>query len=106
MKKTDLNHTEIREGLRKAGYFVWDTHELGRGFPDLLVVSKAGVIVLLEVKSPRGKMTPDEQRFYSCFPGHLAVVQSLEEALEYLNKLDYAIQNLQNVHTELTEVGA
>ena len=60
--KTDTAHAEIRDGLRDAGYLVWDCHNYGSGFPDLLVLSR-GEFVLLEIKSKYGKLKPKEEHF-------------------------------------------
>jgi hypothetical protein len=84
-KRTDLLHAEIRDGLRQAGYWVWDTHELGDGFPDLMVIDSVG-IALLEVKSKNGRLTPAEERFWNTCPlwERLAIVRSLEQAFDTL----------------------
>lgn len=57
--------------LRALGYRVWD-HEQGyrkdgstrvtKGFPDLIVAGH-GRIVAAEIKSARGKLTPEQQEF-------------------------------------------
>ena len=47
--RTDANHAEIREALRRDGWYVLDTSSLGGGFPDL-VAAKGGSVHLIEVK--------------------------------------------------------
>jgi Holliday junction resolvase len=54
--KVDSTHASIRDGLRKAGFSVFDTSKLGAGFVDL-VVGKWGQTYLVEVKTPRGRKT-------------------------------------------------
>ena len=39
-KRTDANHADIRDGLRKAGYVVIDTSYIGNGYP--VMVRKKG----------------------------------------------------------------
>jgi hypothetical protein len=63
--RTDANHAEIREGLRQCGRRVFDTSRLGQGFPDLLVLTASGRLVLLEVKMPGKGLTPDELQFFA-----------------------------------------
>ena len=83
-RKVDRKHGEIRDAIRKAGFYVYDTHTLGCGFPDLLAVNKCGRVILFEVKSPGEKLTPAEDIFRVGYPAALFVVQTAEQALEYL----------------------
>lgn len=87
-KRTDANHAEIRDGLRKQ-YQVLDMHEVGRGFPDLLAVSRRRIIVLLEVKTVSGKLDDAEKVFHSTFTGPCRVVRSLEDALQVMAYYDH-----------------
>jgi len=97
-KRRDGNHALIRDGLRQLGYDVEDTADLGDGFPDLLVVTKQGFvlldkksygfIILLEVKMPGQKLTPKEAKFHARFPGPLYVVRSLEMAVETVQSVE------------------
>ena len=85
---TDRNHAEIRDQLRKLGVFVWDTHTLGNGFPDLLCVVRKEA-VLLEVKDPKKipskrRLTPQERDFFKAYPGPIFVVTTVEQALTAL----------------------
>lgn len=84
-KRTDLNHAEIRDGLRGCGFFVADTHEIGHGFPDLLATTRSGIVVLLEVKSKNGKLTKDEEDFKSRYPGPYGIVHDVPEAIWLLD---------------------
>ena len=83
-RRVDRNHAEIRDAIRKAGYYTFDTHALGCGFPDLLAVNKRGRVVLFEVKSPGEKLTTPEAIFRETYPGALFIVQTAEQALDYL----------------------
>ena len=78
--RTDLSHRAIRDALRRVGCSVWDTSQLGGGYPDLCVRTPDGFLVLIEVKSPRGRLTAAQERFRVYFPEtHLAI--TVEDAL-------------------------
>lgn len=79
--KIDTNQPAIVHGLRKAGLSVAITSSLGDGFPDL-VVGRAGVTYLLEVKHGKGDLTDDEREFSERWQGHYAIVRSVAEAYE------------------------
>jgi hypothetical protein len=90
-KRTDGNHAEIRDALRKCGYQVLDMHETGKGFPDLLVVSRRQTIVLLEVKTATGTLNEAEKEFHRDFRGPCRIVRSVDVALAtmaYYDRLD------------------
>lgn len=76
--RTDANQAEIVAALRKAGCQVESLAKLGRGVPDLLV-GRASRLWLLEVKTKRGDLTPDQRRWHALWPVH--VVRSPEDAL-------------------------
>ncbi|HUV67174.1 MAG TPA: hypothetical protein VMW24_25015 [Sedimentisphaerales bacterium] len=77
--KKDANHDEIAEVFRKLGWQWTDTYQLGMGFPDG-VISRPGMNILIEVKSEKGTLTPEEKRFQKRFVGPLYYVRSVEEA--------------------------
>jgi hypothetical protein len=81
-KRRDNNHNEIRDALTKAGFWNWDTADLGNGFPDVLAVRRNGSVILLENKMPGEKLTPAEQKFHDEYPGEIAIVYSAKEAIE------------------------
>lgn len=88
-RKVDTNHGEIRDILRDMGYKVFDTHELGGGFPDLCVLTRTGVIILLEVKTPGGRLTDDERQFIQEWKNApVFVVTSASEAIEKVRSAD------------------
>ncbi len=81
--KIDRNQPEIVAALRKAGALVYPMHQMGGGFPDLLVCFR-GVYRLLEVKDGalppyRRALTVDQVRFHSIWP--VTVVKDVDEAL-------------------------
>lgn len=66
-----------------------DTADLGRGFPDL-VVGVRGRNLLLEVKDGKKppsarRLTAPEQDFFDRWSGQVAVVNSLDEAIELVS---------------------
>lgn len=84
--KVDDNHGLVVRALRAAGWQVESLAPLGRGIPDLLV-AKAGLNMLLEVKDGRKPpsarvLTLAESRFFGRWPGAKAIVESPEEAIE------------------------
>jgi hypothetical protein len=91
-KRIDANQNSVVKALRDHGAFVRVVTQ-GDGIPDLLVAYK-GVTALLELKdgdkSPsHRKLTPAEQKFFNEWTGGiLAVVTSVEEALDVLHKID------------------
>lgn len=85
-KRTDTNHAEIRDGLRKAGYPVLDLSGAGHGVPDLSVLAAPGKVVFFEVKtSEKEKLTKAEAEWFKFAGSVSAVVWSLEQALRLLD---------------------
>jgi hypothetical protein len=79
-KRIDGNHAEIRDHLRAVGWWVFDAHDLGRGFPDL-VVARRGMIALVEVKDGKGKRLNDkQQRLMAECPGVVIKATSAKDA--------------------------
>ncbi len=89
--KVDRNQPEIVEALRKIGCRVQPLHMVGKGCPDLMV-SKAGRVVLMEVKDgskppSARKLTADEQAWHDLWSdvkaaGALVVVDSVQAAID------------------------
>lgn len=82
-RKTDANHSEIRQAMRDAGAEVHDLSGCGGGVSDTLVYTEATGLRLVEIKVKKGKLTPAQERFHARFP--VAIVRSAEEALALLN---------------------
>jgi len=83
--RVDNNHAEIRDAIRATGRYCFDCSAFGNGFPDLLCVNDYGQVVLLEVKTLRGKLTPAEIAFRDSYPGAWYLVRTAETAIDYLN---------------------
>jgi Holliday junction resolvase len=82
--KVDANQPAIVEALREAGYQVVDVHGVGFGFPDILAVTKSGINVLIEIKSPGGKLNQRELDFHQSFRGALGIAFSADEAISIM----------------------
>ena len=76
--KVDLNQRAVVKAFRDAGCCVLHLHTVGQGCPDLLVGRK-GTVWLVEVKGPKGKLTPDQEVFHAAWPVH--VVRSVDDVL-------------------------
>ena len=88
-KRVDLNHAEIRESLRSHGYTVFDTHDMGGGFPDLVVKSKTHINVLVEIKRAGEALTEKEVTFFNEWGfSPLEIFYSSEDALTKMKTWD------------------
>ena len=82
--KTDTNQREIVSALRGMGATVIDTSRMGQGYPDLTVGFQQRTF-LIEVKSDKGKLTPQQTRFMNRWNGRpVAVVRDVVEAYAVL----------------------
>ncbi len=85
-KRRDVNHAEIRDGLRRLGWSVYDAGSVGGDFPDL-VVGAAGVTVLLEVKAPRGRLSDGQSEFAAGWRGGPVIMaRTLDDAIRMINE--------------------
>lgn len=83
--RTDRNHAEVRDALRKVVHPVHDTSHIGGGFPDLMVRDRHGQVMFLEIKDgelppSHRRLTPKELEFQVLWLGSYRVVTSVEEA--------------------------
>lgn len=78
--KVDLNQPDIVNALRKVGVSVVSLASIGQGCPDLLA-AKGDKAWLIEVKGPKGKLTPDQERFILDWAGTVHMVRSVDDAL-------------------------
>jgi len=90
--RIDANQNAIVEALRECGATVRIISQ-GGGIPDLLV-GYNGYTILMELKDgskppSARKLTEDEQKFFDEWTGGmLAIVNSIEEALDILKRCD------------------
>ena len=89
IKRTDSNHAEIIKSLRSIpNLTVFSTHEVGKGFPDIVIGYK-GINYLIEIKdgkkSPsQRKLTDAEIEFHLKWKGQCAIIKNFDELLEIL----------------------
>lgn len=83
-KRTDANHSAIRDAMRKAGAEVEDLSGTGKGMPDTLVYTADGRLLLVEIKMPKGTLTAAQVRFHARFPVH--IVRTVEAAINLVTK--------------------
>lgn len=88
--KVDKNHLAIVQALRRCGWYVISLAPLGGGVPDILVVSKSdhSRVLLMEIKSPGGKLTDQEKLFFAAYPGRATIVYSPEGAVENMSMFE------------------
>lgn len=79
-RRVDGNQAAIVAALRAVGVWVWDTHELGLGYPDLTTWYR-GAFRLIEVKTATGRLTDWEKAFIVACPGEVHIVRSVDDAL-------------------------
>jgi hypothetical protein len=77
--RRDLLHRDVGKRFRAAGWFAFDVADRGDGFPDWLVCSPRGRVVLVEVKSVGGVLTDAEAKFSMEYPGELVTVRTLAD---------------------------
>jgi hypothetical protein len=82
-RRTDANHTEIRDAMRDAGAEVFDLSGCGKGAPDTLVFTPGVGLRLVEIKVRKGKTTPAQDKFHARFP--VEIVRTKEEAIALLS---------------------
>ena len=90
--RVDDNQKAIAEGLRAAGASVQFLHAVGKGCPDLLVGFKnknflfeVKNLAALRGKAQAGQLTAHEKIWHSAWRGQVAVVTTLQQALDVLN---------------------
>ncbi len=76
--KVDLNHTEIVNAFKRFGFSVADLSRVGGGVPDLMV-SRGGHTFLVEVKSKKGKLRPNQINWHRRWKGEIKVIRSVED---------------------------
>ena len=79
--KVDLNQRAVVKVIRQwPGATVVSSANLGAGFSDL---------ILLEVKGPKGKLTPQQIAFHAAWTGSpVVILRSEDDAIALMQKLD------------------
>jgi len=63
-----------------------DLHKVGNGCPDLLVAYR-GCNYLMEVKTPTGKLKPEQVDWHKNWRGQVATVCSIQQALAVIGAI-------------------
>lgn len=89
--KVDANQSEIVAALRAVGATVQPLHSVGKGCPDL-AVGYRGQTFLIEVKDgdkfpSERRLTPDQLEWHGGWKGHVAVAETVKEALTIIGAL-------------------
>lgn len=95
-KRIDANQPAVVNAFRSLGCHVALTHEVGKGFPDI-VVSWNGFTVLVEIKDgskppSKRKLTQQEAVFKGTFQGWYEVVESVEDTCKVFNRIRKRLQ--------------
>jgi hypothetical protein len=91
--KVDANQSEIVQAARDVGASVLILSSVGNGCPDLLI-GYDGINLLIEVKDgskppSARRLTPDQVTFFEQWEGQKCVVESADEMVDLLRRLDY-----------------
>ena len=86
--RKDENHDEIADVFRSLGWSVWDTSQLGHGFPDM-VVALGEVNILIEVKSNDAALRKSQDRFMLVWPGKTYTVRTPDDVRKIDNEIRY-----------------
>lgn len=81
-KQRDENELEIIAALEAIGCTVYSLDE-----PADLLVGRGATTLILEVKMPKGRPTPNQKKFAASWNGQYRIVTTPEEAIEYVQRL-------------------
>ena len=89
IRKTDRNHKQVIDDLRKEGMSVFSTHTIGKGFPDI-VVGHNGKNYLFEIKDgaktrSQTKLTESEREFHNQWKGQINIILNSNQAKQIIN---------------------
>lgn len=89
--RTDANQKTLTQTLRDLGARVFITSNIGQGFPDVIcaVGKHLKLIEFKDGSKPPSKrcLTADEEKFHEIWKGHVVIINSVNEAIEFVNKL-------------------
>ena len=85
--RIDANQPDIVAALEKVGCQVLHLHQVGGGCPDLLVKTRGGRLLLLEIKDgakPAGKrqLNLEQKRFHEDWFPCCRVIETVDDALK------------------------
>ncbi len=91
-KRIDTNQPQIAADLRKLGFLVHITSDLGRGFGDIVVGDPRTLTVyLFEIKNPKQqpckrKLRENQVKWHAGWRGQVDKIETFEEAVEIIKK--------------------
>ena len=86
-KKVDANHAYLRDSVfRKLCPIVRDTSKFGSGFPDLLIKTRRGTVLGVEIKETGGCLNANELSFRQDFPTFYRVCFDEQDAIRISNE--------------------
>jgi hypothetical protein len=80
-KRVDANHGDVIDALRRCGWFCHDSSGAGNGFPDI-TAARGARLELIEVKGPKGTLTPEQLLFHAEMKAKGVTVRILRSADE------------------------
>ena len=91
--KVDVNQAKLVRAWRDAGLHVAHKHQLGRGFPDVIVTGysiplNAVAALLVEIKDGNDKLTENEQEWHAAYPdgGPLIIARVAADVLKWFGR--------------------
>lgn len=90
IRRTDANHKQLINQIRQVPFIsVFSTHELGKGFPDI-VVGYRGINYLFEIKdenktASQKKLTDSEVKFHRGWMGQVHIVENIKDVYKIIN---------------------
>ena len=85
--RVDLNQASIVAALRDAGATVQSLASMGKGVPDLLVSHEQQVWVV-EVKGPKGTLTPEQVEWIAAWQAPVHIVRTADDALRVIGVIE------------------
>lgn len=84
-RNIDANQPAVVMAFRQMGATVEVTSDVGRGFPDCVVRTRNGTVLMVEIKDgskppSRWQLSPDELKFAARWGTSYVVVKSEDEA--------------------------
>jgi Holliday junction resolvase len=76
--RIDGNQKQVVRELRAMGYSVRHTHQIGKGFPDI-VIGRNGKTLLVEIKMEGEGLTNDEVEFFEIWKGGAIIGYNAEQ---------------------------
>lgn len=86
-RRVDANHAAIVEAFRAMGWSVQSLAAIGKGCPDLLV-AKHGHTLVVEVKTPTGKLRDEQREWIKAWNAAVFIVKDLDDVTRMTHYAD------------------